>query len=41
MKIVINNGLVIDPKNNINDYLNLEITDGKISEISKEKLVGD
>ena len=41
MKIVINNGLVIDPKNNINDYLNLEITDRKISKISKEKLVGD
>ena len=41
MKIVINNGLVIDPKNSINDYLNLEVTDGKISKISKEKLVGD
>lgn len=41
MKIVINNGLVIDPKNSINDYLNLEITDGKISKISKEKLIGD
>ena len=41
MKIVINNGLVIDPKNSINDYLNLEITDGKISKISKDKLVGD
>ena len=41
MKIVINNGLVIDPKNNINDYLNLEITNGKISKISKDKLVGD
>lgn len=41
MKIVINNGLVIDPKNSINDYLNLEITDGKISKISKEKLGGD
>lgn len=41
MKIVINNGLVIDPKNSINDYLNLEITNGKISKISKDKLVGD
>lgn len=41
MKIVINNGLVIDPKNSINDYLNLEIIDGKISKISKEKLIGD
>lgn len=41
MKIVINNGLVIDPKNSINDYLNLEVTDGKISKISKEKLGGD
>lgn len=41
MKIVINNGLVIDPKNSTNDYLNLEITDGKISKISKEKLIGD
>ena len=41
MKIVINNGLVIDPKNSINDYLNLEITNGKISKISKEKLGGD
>ena len=41
MKIVINNGLVIDLKNSINDYLNLEITDGKISKISKDKLVGD
>ena len=41
MKIVINNGLVIDPKNSINDYLNLEITNGKISKISKDKLIGD
>ena len=41
MKIVINNGFVIDPKNSINDYLNLEVTDGKISKISKEKLGGD
>ena len=41
MKIVINNGFVIDPKNSINDYLNLEVTDGKISKISKDKLVGD
>ena len=41
MKIVINNGFVIDPKNSINDYLNLEVTDGKISKISKEKLIGD
>lgn len=41
MKIVINNGFVIDPKNSTNDYLNLEVTDGKISKISKEKLVGD
>lgn len=41
MKIVINNGLVIDPKNSINDYLNIEITDGKISKISKDKLSGE
>jgi len=41
MKIVINNGFVIDHKNSINDYLNLEVTDGKISKISKDKLVGD
>lgn len=41
MKIVINKGLVIDPKNRIYSKLNVAIEDGKISEISKQELKGD
>lgn len=41
MKIVINNGFLIDPKNNIEDFFNLEIVDGKVTKISKDILFGD
>ncbi len=41
MKTVINNGLVIDPKNNIYGQFNIGIENGIISEISEEILTGD
>ncbi len=41
MKIVINNGYLIDPKNNISSKKNLGIANGKIIEISDEILKGD
>ncbi|MFT5872164.1 MAG: N-acyl-D-amino-acid deacylase [Clostridium sp.] len=39
--IVINNGMVIDPFNNINSKLNIGILDGKIACISEERLCGN
>jgi N-acyl-D-amino-acid deacylase len=41
MKIVINNGTVIDPKNRVFSKLNIGIENGKIVEISNKKLIGD
>ncbi len=41
MKIVINNGTVIDPKNRVFSKLNIGIEKGKIVEISNRKLIGD
>ena len=41
MKTVINNGFIIDPKNKIYSKLNLSIENGKIIEISNNKLQGD
>jgi len=35
MSILIKNGRVIDPKNNIDTNLDILITDGKISELNK------
>lgn len=41
MRIVINNGLVIDPKNSLYAQLNVAIEDGKIKEVTEEYLTGD
>lgn len=41
MKIAINNGHLIDPKNNISEKLNISIENGKIVELSKNILTGD
>jgi len=41
LKTVINNGFVIDPKNKIYSKLSLSIKNGKIIEISNNKLQGD
>lgn len=41
MKTVINNGTVIDPKNKVNSKLNIAFEQGKITEISRDKLSGD
>lgn len=41
MRTVINNGFVVDPKNKIFDKYNIAVENGKIKEISKEKLFGD
>ena len=41
MKTAINNGFIIDPKNKIYSKLNLFIENGKIIEISNNKLQGD
>lgn len=41
MKIAINNGHLIDPKNNISEKLNISIENGKIVELSKKILTGD
>ncbi|MGL6167499.1 MAG: amidohydrolase family protein [Fusobacteriaceae bacterium] len=41
MKIVINNGYLIDPKNNISEKLNIAIENGKIIEISKLEIKGN
>ena len=41
MKISINNGHLIDPKNNISEKLNISIETGKIVELSKNILTGD
>ncbi len=35
MKILIKNGRVLDPKNNIDDYLDILIENKKISKIAK------
>lgn len=41
MKIAINNGHLINPKNNISEKLNIGIENGKIVELSKDILTGD
>ena len=41
MELVINNGLIIDPKNKIFTQLNIAVEDGKVKELSKETLKGD
>ena len=41
MRTVINNGLLIDPKNNVYEPYNLAIEDGKVVELSHEILTGD
>lgn len=41
MKIVINNGFIVDPKNKIHSKLNLAIENGKVNQISNSKLQGD
>lgn len=41
MRLVINNGLVIDPKNKIFTQLNIAVENGKVKEISKNILKGD
>ena len=41
MKTVINNGFIIDPKNKIYSKLNISIENGKIIEISNNKLQGN
>lgn len=41
MRTVINNGLLIDPKNNIFEPYNLAIENGKVVELSHEVLSGD
>lgn len=38
MELAINNGFLIDPKNRINSKLNIVINNGKISELTQEKL---
>lgn len=40
MDIVINGGVIIDPKNKVYSRLNLGIKNGKVAKISKEKLQG-
>lgn len=41
MKFVINNGFLIDPKNNISSKMNIAFENGKVTEISKDLLKGD
>lgn len=41
MKIAINNGILVDPKNKIFKKINLLIENGKIKELSDKKLSGD
>lgn len=41
MRLVINNGLIIDPKNRVFSKLNIAMEQGKIVEISQKKLVGE
>ena len=41
MKLVINNGHLIDPKNNISEIFNIGIENGKVVELSKNILTGD
>lgn len=41
MKIAINNGHLIDPKNNISEKFNIGIENGKVVELSKDILSGD
>lgn len=41
MKIAINNGILIDPKNKIFKKMNLLIENGKIKELSDKRLSGD
>ncbi len=41
MKIAVNNGILIDPKNKIFEKMNLLIENGKIKELSFDKLFGD
>lgn len=41
MKIAVNNGILVDPKNKIFEKMNLLIEDGKIKELSNQKLSGD
>ncbi len=38
MELAINNGLMIDPKNNIHSKLNIAVNNGKIVEITQKKL---
>lgn len=41
MRTVINNGLLVDPKNGIYEPYNIAIENGKVTEVSHEILVGD
>lgn len=41
MKIAVNNGILVDPKNKIFEKMNLLIENGKIKELSNQKLSGD
>lgn len=41
MRLVINNGLVIDPSNRVLSKLNIAVEKGRIVEISNEKLTGE
>lgn len=41
MRLVINNGLLIDPKNRVFSRLNIAMEKGRIVEISNKRLVGD
>lgn len=41
MKLVINNGYLVDPANRISSKLNIAVEDGKVVQISKDKLSGD
>lgn len=41
MDLVINNGLIIDPKNKLQSRLNIGISKGKVAEITQKKLSGD
>lgn len=41
MRTVINNGLVVDPKNGIYEPYNIAVENGKIVEVSHETLVGE
>jgi len=41
MRRVINNGLVVDPSNGVFSKINIAIENGKISDLSSAKLIGD